>query len=167
MTAAAKKVLITVEELETNRSAPGYYDPGVLPIKQSIVHETKETAFGTGGGILYVDVGMLFILCRIVATTSEGCLIASSGILDGIYPLHSIRKLNSLPFIERVDPAELGRNTAHSLLKELKHGGCFDEYLVDQIILFMALAEGNPCLFCRCFLVLCLDSTKLIILLIF
>eukprot|EP00727_Mastigamoeba_balamuthi_P001467 m51a1_g11317 putative rna 3 -terminal phosphate cyclase (109) ;mRNA; f:106145-108247 len=41
-------------------------------------------------------------------------------------------------------PAEdVGREAAEQLLRDLDQGGCVDEYLQDQLIIFMALAHGR------------------------
>lgn len=37
---------------------------------------------------------------------------------------------------------DLGPDAAKELLLNLKYGGCVDEYLADQLIIFMALANG-------------------------
>lgn len=37
----------------------------------------------------------------------------------------------------------VGREAAEELLKALDGSGCVDEWLQDQIIIFMALAEGE------------------------
>ncbi|CAG8794886.1 559_t:CDS:2, partial [Racocetra persica] len=40
-------------------------------------------------------------------------------------------------------PVNTGKIAAERLLNNIKHGGCVDEYLQDQLIIFMAIAEGK------------------------
>uniref|UniRef100_A0A6B2L7X8 RNA 3'-terminal phosphate cyclase n=1 Tax=Arcella intermedia TaxID=1963864 RepID=A0A6B2L7X8_9EUKA len=76
--------------------------------------ETQQTAFGDGTAIM------------ICAQSSTGCILAGSSIG------------------EKGKKAEnVGEEAANHLLKDISYGGCTDEYLQDQIIIFMALAEGN------------------------
>ncbi|KAJ2937059.1 hypothetical protein H1R20_g43, partial [Candolleomyces eurysporus] len=42
-----------------------------------------------------------------------------------------------------LNPAAVGKEAAQLLIKGLDNGGCVDEWLQDQIIIFMALAEGT------------------------
>jgi len=41
------------------------------------------------------------------------------------------------------EAADVGGTAAAELIRNLEHGGCVDEFLQDQIIIFMALAEGK------------------------
>ncbi|TKC40980.1 RNA 3'-terminal phosphate cyclase isoform X1 [Monodon monoceros] len=77
------------------------------------VQETKDQAFGNGNGII------------IIAETSTGCLFAGS----------SLGKRG-------VNADKVGIEAAEMLLANLRHGGAVDEYLQDQLIIFMALASG-------------------------
>lgn len=73
----------------------------------------EKSGVGVGCGIL------------ILATTSTGCLIAGSSLG------------------EQGKPAEkVGEEAAAELIRNLGDGGCVDEYLQDQLIIFMALANG-------------------------
>lgn len=74
----------------------------------------ESSAVGNGSGIL------------IVAETSTGCLLAGSALGD--------RKKRS---------KETGQEAAIELLETLKDGGCVDEWLQDQILIYMALAKGT------------------------
>ncbi len=40
---------------------------------------------------------------------------------------------------------DVGRVAAESLLEALATGGCVDEWLQDQLVVFMALASGRCC----------------------
>ncbi|KAJ2916055.1 hypothetical protein MD484_g4392, partial [Candolleomyces efflorescens] len=42
-----------------------------------------------------------------------------------------------------VNPEAVGKEAANELIKGLDNGGCVDEWLQDQIILYMALAQGT------------------------
>ncbi|KAI0316799.1 RNA 3'-terminal phosphate cyclase [Amylostereum chailletii] len=78
------------------------------------VRETNSTAFGSGSGIV------------LWAETENGCVIGGSS-------LGSKQK----------DATAVGKEAAAELLSNLEHGACVDEYLQDQIIVFMALARGR------------------------
>ncbi|KAG8436613.1 hypothetical protein GDO86_007644 [Hymenochirus boettgeri] len=84
-----------------------------LHVNIQTVQEPKDGAFGNGSGII------------IVAETSTGCLLAGS----------SLGK-------KGVTADQVGNEAAEILLRNLRHGGCVDEYLQDQLIIFMALADG-------------------------
>jgi len=76
--------------------------------------ESEQTAVATGSGII------------IVATTSTGCILAGQALG------------------ERGKPAEeVGQQAGKELLNELKREACVDSHLQDQLILFMALADGK------------------------
>ncbi|XP_004614711.1 RNA 3'-terminal phosphate cyclase isoform X2 [Sorex araneus] len=77
------------------------------------VQEPKDQAFGNGSGII------------IVAETSTGCLISGSALGK-----------------RGVNADKVGIDAAEMLLSNLRHGGAVDEYLQDQLIIFMALANG-------------------------
>lgn len=77
------------------------------------VQEPRDGAFGNGSGII------------IVAETSTGCLLAGSALGK-----------------RGVSADKVGIDAAEMLLANLRHGGAVDEYLQDQLIIFMALANG-------------------------
>ncbi|XP_038601738.1 RNA 3'-terminal phosphate cyclase [Tachyglossus aculeatus] len=77
------------------------------------VQEPKDQAFGNGNGII------------IIAETSTGCLFAGSALGK-----------------RGVQADRVGIEAAEMLLSNLRHGGAVDEYLQDQLIIFMALASG-------------------------
>ncbi|KAM4641364.1 RNA 3'-terminal phosphate cyclase isoform 1-T2 [Discoglossus pictus] len=84
-----------------------------LRVDIQAVQEPSNQAVGNGSGII------------VIAETSTGCLFAGS----------SLGK--------RGVPADrVGTEAAEILLRNLRHGGCVDEYLQDQLIIFMALADG-------------------------
>lgn len=73
------------------------------------------------------------LVCRalVYAETSTGC------ILGGGSTLPSKRGENVLS-----NPKEVMASAVVDLVKQLAHGGCTDEYLQDQLVIFMALADG-------------------------
>jgi len=74
----------------------------------------EQHANGNGSGI------------SIVARTGEGCLLGSDGLGK-----------------RGVEPYKVGSEAAESLLKELRMESCVDQHLQDQLIIFMALANGT------------------------
>ncbi|KAI2490243.1 RNA-3'-phosphate cyclase [Fragilaria crotonensis] len=70
-------------------------------------------SMGSGCGIL------------LVATTTTDCLLAGSALGSPNKPA-----------------IEVGREAAEELVATLRDGGCVDEWLQDQLILFMALGDG-------------------------
>ena len=60
------------------------------------------------------------------AETGTGCILGGSGLGS-----------------KGTDPATVGRDAADELIKAIKGGGCVDEYLQDQIVVFLALAKGR------------------------
>uniref|UniRef100_A0A8C2XCX1 RNA 3'-terminal phosphate cyclase n=1 Tax=Cyclopterus lumpus TaxID=8103 RepID=A0A8C2XCX1_CYCLU len=76
--------------------------------------QEKEKACGNGNGII------------IIAESSTGCVFAGSALgKKGVY----------------VD--KIGIEAAEMLLRNIRHNGCVDEFLQDQLIIFMALAKGT------------------------
>uniref|UniRef100_A0AAZ3QNQ9 RNA 3'-terminal phosphate cyclase n=1 Tax=Oncorhynchus tshawytscha TaxID=74940 RepID=A0AAZ3QNQ9_ONCTS len=75
--------------------------------------QEKDMACGSGNGII------------IIAESSTGCIFAGSALgKKGVYP------------------DKVGFEAAEMLLRNIRHNGCVDEFLQDQLILFMALANG-------------------------
>ncbi|XP_067086787.1 RNA 3'-terminal phosphate cyclase [Osmerus mordax] len=84
-----------------------------LYINIQSVHE-KDTACGNGQGII------------IIAESSTGCIFAGSSLgKKGVYA------------------DKVGIEAAEMLLRNIRHNGCVDEFLQDQVIIFMALAKGT------------------------
>uniref|UniRef100_A0A665U4Y9 RNA 3'-terminal phosphate cyclase n=1 Tax=Echeneis naucrates TaxID=173247 RepID=A0A665U4Y9_ECHNA len=75
--------------------------------------QEKDKACGNGNGII------------IIAESSTGCLFAGSALgKKGVYA------------------DKVGIEAAEMLLRNIRHNGCVDEFLQDQLIIFMALAKG-------------------------
>ncbi|XP_070563804.1 RNA 3'-terminal phosphate cyclase-like isoform X2 [Ptychodera flava] len=85
-----------------------------IPVNIEAVQEPKHEAFGNGTGII------------VVAETSTGCLLAGSALGK-----------------KGVPAQQVGQDAADMLIRNLQYGGCVDEYLQDQLIIFMALANGK------------------------
>lgn len=77
-------------------------------------HEPVDKAFGDGCGIV------------IVAETSTGCLLGGSGLGE-----------------RGVTAETVGERAASELTSVVNSGACVDEWLQDQLIIFMALAKGR------------------------
>jgi RNA 3'-phosphate cyclase len=82
---------------------------------------TESVATGSGAGII------------LVGTTSTGCRLGGSTICK-----------------PRQTAEEAGAAAATELVKALKAGGCVDEWLQDQLILYMALAKGTSRMLTGC-----------------
>jgi len=78
------------------------------------VRESPADAVGAGSGIV------------LWATTTNGCVLGGS----------SVGKKGT-------DTKDVGVEAAEELWRGLEKGGCVDEYLQDQMIVFLALAEGT------------------------
>lgn len=83
-------------------------------IKIVSTREKNENCLGSGSGIV------------LWAETSGGCWIGGSEVGR-----------------KGKDPESVGQVAADELVKALKEGGCVDEWLQDQMIIFLALAEGK------------------------
>lgn len=89
-------------------------DPRVVSI-EVVKEDAKDVGNnGSGSGII------------LWAETSTGCVLGGSGLGS-----------------KGTNAATVGRDAADGLIKTIKGGGCVDEYLQDQIIIFLALAKGR------------------------
>ena len=76
--------------------------------------EKPSDAVGSGSGIV------------LWAETYEGCILGGGALGS-----------------KGMDAARVGREAARELTSNLDHGGCVDEYMQDQLIIFSALAKGK------------------------
>ncbi|KAG8780597.1 hypothetical protein FRC16_003091 [Serendipita sp. 398] len=83
-------------------------------INVEYLRELPSNAFGSGSGIV------------LWAETETGCILGASAVGK-----------------KGMDFDEVGREAAEELAQNLKQGGCVDEYLQDQWIIFGVLAEGK------------------------
>ncbi|KAG1678560.1 RNA 3'-terminal phosphate cyclase [Nymphon striatum] len=84
-----------------------------VPLKIDAIKEDPNNAFGTGSGII------------IIAETENGYQLAGSAVGKKGLRAHQV-----------------GKDAAEMLSRNIDHGGCVDEFLQDQMIIFMALANG-------------------------
>ncbi|PIL23740.1 hypothetical protein GSI_13490 [Ganoderma sinense ZZ0214-1] len=83
-------------------------------IKIESLREKPSDAVGSGSGIV------------IWAETYEGCVIGGSALGK-----------------KGMDASKVGQEAARELVNNLTHEGCVDEYMQDQMIIFLALAQGR------------------------
>jgi len=79
--------------------------------------EAANASFGNGSGIV------------LVAKTSTGCVLGGSALGS-----------------PKMSPEKTGIKAASEILEAVECGGCVDKYIQDQMILFMALADGESTL---------------------
>jgi RNA 3'-terminal phosphate cyclase (ATP) len=84
-----------------------------IPIEIEVIKEKEGTYYGVGSGII------------VIAETSTGCLLAGSGLGE-----------------KGVSSEDVAKEAAESLMGDLDCQCCVDHYMQDQLIIFMALAEG-------------------------
>lgn len=88
--------------------------PRSVPISCDVVHEPPERAFSDGCGLL------------VTAESSTGCLWGASGLGE-----------------RGVRAEDIGQRAGDELMDALEVGAYTDEWLQDQLIIFMALAQGR------------------------
>jgi len=82
-------------------------------VREEVYKEKDFATIGNGSSMV------------IVAETSTGCLLSSGGIGS-----------------RNKSPKEIGEEAAQSLISSIKIGACLDQHHQDQVIIFMALANG-------------------------
>ena len=102
--------------IEAARQQLRHWLPPDTPINIERVVESPETATGIGSAI------------TLVAATDTGCRFGATVFRDP-------RRKQS--------PADCGRAAADGLRNEVGAGGCVDQFVQDQLLIFMALAEGR------------------------
>jgi RNA 3'-terminal phosphate cyclase (ATP) len=78
------------------------------------VRESDETVYGAGAGVV------------LWAETDAGCVLAGTAIGK-----------------KGLAPSAVGALAAQELIGNLEHGGCVDEFMQDQMIIFLSLAKGK------------------------
>jgi len=96
------------------KAAKSFLQPLYPEIIPQVDEIIDKNCIGSGSGIL------------IIAKTSTSCLLAGSA-------------LGSF----KTNAKEIGKEAANELAKNLSDGGCVDEWLQDQLIIYMALASGS------------------------
>lgn len=87
-----------------------------VEFKPEIVDESKNS-FGDG------------TMIRLIAKTDTGCTFCASAIGS-----------------KKMTAEQVGSEAAEILIRNINGGGCVDEYMQDQLIIFMALAKGRSTL---------------------
>jgi RNA 3'-terminal phosphate cyclase (ATP) len=98
---------------ETVREKLAHRYPNVQ-YEADIVKEPQHNHVGAGSGII------------VVAETTTGCLIAGSALGK-----------------KGVPAEQVGQEAVDSLLEDLTSEACLDQYMQDQLIIFMSLAAGT------------------------
>ncbi|TRY94409.1 hypothetical protein DNTS_027947 [Danionella cerebrum] len=92
--------------------------------------QEKDQACGSGSGII------------IIAESSTGCIFAGSSL--GKKVLLAVPLTVLIPTLSTgVYADKVGIEAAEMLLRNIRHNGCVDEFLQDQLIIFMGLANGT------------------------
>jgi RNA 3'-terminal phosphate cyclase (ATP) len=84
-----------------------------IPVEIEIVKEPDHTYIGTGTGLI------------VVAETTTGCILAGSALGK-----------------KGVTAEAVGLEAAQQLIEDLGHEACVDQFMQDQLIIFMGLANG-------------------------
>lgn len=87
--------------------------PEFKGIQMCVNVKKEENSFGNGSSIV------------IVAETTTGCVLGGSGLGS-----------------PKEQPSSVGEGAAKELIRSVTEKVCFDEYMQDQMIIFMALAKG-------------------------
>ncbi|KAL0947295.1 hypothetical protein HGRIS_013413 [Hohenbuehelia grisea] len=152
------KPLLPIQLLERGklRRIDGIAHLGLLPSKfgrDMVEGATAKLArsgilplFGAGSSDPAVEVpeeARVPIDIRVKRESNDNCPGAGSGIVlwaelegGGVIGASALGRKNLPPY-------EVGETAVEELLQGLNAGGCVDEYLQDQIIIFMALAAGT------------------------
>lgn len=85
-----------------------------VPINIQAVQEPRNAVVGNGTGII------------VIAETTTGCRLAGSALGR-----------------KGIQAEQVGSDAAEMLLKNLSYEACVDEYLQDQLIIFMSMASGR------------------------
>ena len=143
--------------------APPSSGGGALPLPVECIVEPALPLRTTGGQRVWNGAGIL-----IIAETASGCLIAGSSLITRNISGKSRGgkrgkkrkgrgggggggggdRAAAAAAAAKAGAEEGARFATKMLTKELAHGGCVDEYLQDQLIVFMALAGGTSRMRC-------------------
>ncbi|KAJ4501743.1 RNA 3'-terminal phosphate cyclase domain-containing protein [Lentinula lateritia] len=109
----------SIVEGATKVLSTGLAEMSNIPIEIQSQRERNENTVGAGSGVV------------LWAELEGGGIIGGSAVGN-----------------KGTDASLLGEKAAQDLLRGLNAGGCVDEWLEDQIIIFMALAEGESAILC-------------------
>jgi RNA 3'-terminal phosphate cyclase (ATP) len=110
------------------RSPPPPPPPPITIQVLPLVEESKETAVGDGFG------------CMLTAETSTGCILGSAGVNEEKIGRYGVPLSAGLT---------MGECAAVELADAVLAGVCVDDYMQDQLIVFMALAKGESVMVCQ------------------
>ncbi|KAA0156586.1 hypothetical protein FNF29_00697 [Cafeteria roenbergensis] len=99
-------------------------------------HRASESVAEGAGG----SAGMRW-RCELIGPEPAAC--SGVSVLVGAMTDNGCVLTRSAPIGGREDPVKAGRGLARELFAELAHGGCVDEHALDQLIIWMALADGE------------------------
>ena len=105
---------IRMAELVRDTVTTGWGIEGLV-IEEDLTRETPATALGDGFGVV------------VVAHTAGGCVLAGSALGE----------------VKTATAESVVAEACHQLEAQLGIGACVDEYLADQLIIYMALAQGT------------------------
>jgi RNA 3'-terminal phosphate cyclase (ATP) len=121
VTMAHKLCKVSESMLMKQNTGGSLFNPQTTIIKTQVVRY-QNTPKGSGCGIL------------LVAETSTGCLLGGSAVGS-----------------PQISLEETAKQATRELLEAIKGNGCVDEYLQDQLIIYMALASGTSEFTCNGF----------------
>jgi len=117
------------------------YVAGSLPIH--LARKMTQAATRTLSAALSLDTKDIDIECVKEAPEDVGAGGSGSGIVLWAETDTGCVLGGSALGSKRKDPATVGDEAAQELIRGLEAGGCVDEYMQDQIVIFLALAHGT------------------------
>ncbi|KAF2200668.1 EPT/RTPC-like protein [Delitschia confertaspora ATCC 74209] len=126
-----------IEQIQATVLAPKHHESHVRQELESELTNNHMAIFGTRAPIIkthFEDSGhdkRFYLL--LVATTTTGIKLGRDWLYD--------HKIN----INQIDTviSQLVKQVTAKLITEIDHGGCVDEYMRDQLVVFQALAKGK------------------------
>jgi len=110
-----ERMMATAEKIVETRIAASPLTENKIKINRICLHEPPERACGDGCGII------------LVATSSTGCLLGASGLGE-----------------RGISAEDVAQGAADELMDLILNSkACVDDHLMDQLIIFMALADGR------------------------
>ena len=98
----------------------------VLSTNKNITKKDKEKIFNDSEDRYIGTCGIQLLL-----ETLTGCIISGNSIIENAKTKESI------------EPDNVAKEAVSSLLENWNAGGCVDEFIMDQLIIYMALAHGH------------------------
>jgi RNA 3'-terminal phosphate cyclase (ATP) len=104
----------------------------VLSTNENITKKDKEKIFNDSEDRYIGTCGIQLLL-----ETSTGCIISGNSIIENAKTK------------ETIYPDNVAKEAVSSLLENWNAGGCVDEFIMDQLIIYMALAHGHSRVLCN------------------